>query len=111
MGNGALSSEVKRQGREADNSPPSNAEVNNGGAIPLLLPTCLHAIVLNYLSTETTLRFLFRDCNVSYFNNIEDQTNTKYTAAQLEMSTCLPCKRNGYFGNMILGGVACRNWP
>jgi hypothetical protein len=27
---------VKRPGREADNSPPSNAEVKNGGAIPPL---------------------------------------------------------------------------
>jgi hypothetical protein len=26
---------VKRQGREADHSPPSDAEVKNGGAIPL----------------------------------------------------------------------------
>jgi hypothetical protein len=27
---------VKRQGREADHSPPSSAEVKNGGAIPPL---------------------------------------------------------------------------
>jgi hypothetical protein len=27
---------VKRPGREADHSPPSNAEVKNGGAIPPL---------------------------------------------------------------------------
>jgi hypothetical protein len=27
---------IKRQGREADRSPPSSAEVNNGGAIPPL---------------------------------------------------------------------------
>jgi hypothetical protein len=30
---GAVSSEVKRQGREADHSPPSGAEVKSGGAI------------------------------------------------------------------------------
>jgi hypothetical protein len=30
---GALSPAVKRQVREADHSPPSNAEVKNGGAI------------------------------------------------------------------------------
>jgi hypothetical protein len=29
---------VKRQGREADHSPPSNVEVNNGGPIPPLPP-------------------------------------------------------------------------
>jgi hypothetical protein len=31
---GALSSWVKRPGRETDHSPPSSAEVRNGGAIP-----------------------------------------------------------------------------
>jgi hypothetical protein len=30
---GAASSGVKRQGREADHSPPCSAEVKNGGAI------------------------------------------------------------------------------
>jgi hypothetical protein len=33
---GALSPGVKWQGREADHSPPSSAEVNNGGTIPPL---------------------------------------------------------------------------
>jgi hypothetical protein len=32
---GALSLGVKQQGHEADCSPPSSAEVKNGGAIPL----------------------------------------------------------------------------
>jgi hypothetical protein len=31
---GSLVLGVKRLGREADHSPPSNAEVKNGGAIP-----------------------------------------------------------------------------
>jgi hypothetical protein len=31
---GAVSSGLKRQGREADHSPPSSAEVKNDGAIP-----------------------------------------------------------------------------
>jgi hypothetical protein len=34
---GALSPEVKPQEREADHSPPSSAEVKNGGAIPPFL--------------------------------------------------------------------------
>jgi hypothetical protein len=34
---GALSPGVKRQGRESDHSPPSSAEVKEGGAIPSLL--------------------------------------------------------------------------
>jgi hypothetical protein len=33
---GALSLEVKQPGREAAHSPPSTAEVKNGGAIPPL---------------------------------------------------------------------------
>jgi hypothetical protein len=43
---GALSPGVKRPGREADHSPPSSAEVKNGGAIPPL-PIHLHGMVLN----------------------------------------------------------------
>jgi hypothetical protein len=31
---GALSSRVKRQGRQSDHSPPPSAEVKNGGALP-----------------------------------------------------------------------------
>jgi hypothetical protein len=38
---GALSLGVKRLGQEADHSPPSSAEVNNGGAIPQLPHTSL----------------------------------------------------------------------
>jgi hypothetical protein len=33
---GVLSPRVKRQGSEADHSPPSSAEVKNGGAMPPL---------------------------------------------------------------------------
>jgi hypothetical protein len=33
MGTGALTSEVKQPGREADHSLPSTLEANNGGAI------------------------------------------------------------------------------
>jgi hypothetical protein len=36
-----LSPAVKRQGREADHSPPSSAKVKNGGAItPSSMPSC-----------------------------------------------------------------------
>jgi hypothetical protein len=44
---------VKRPGREADHSPPSSADVKNGGA--LHSPIRLLDIVLNKLCTETTL--------------------------------------------------------
>jgi hypothetical protein len=35
---------VKRQGREADHSPPSSAEVKNGGAIPPLPYMSWHSV-------------------------------------------------------------------
>jgi hypothetical protein len=38
---GAVSVGVKREGLEAEHSPPSSAEVRNGGAIPPLLHTFL----------------------------------------------------------------------
>jgi hypothetical protein len=37
VGTGALDPGVKRQGREADNSPPSSVEVKTGGVEPPLL--------------------------------------------------------------------------
>jgi hypothetical protein len=43
---GGLSPGVKRCGREADYSPPSSAEVKNGGAVPAL-PHMFHGIMLN----------------------------------------------------------------
>jgi hypothetical protein len=43
---GTLSLGVKRVGHEADHSPPSSSEANNGGTIPLLF-ICLSALVLN----------------------------------------------------------------
>jgi hypothetical protein len=42
----AASSEVKRPVRESDHSPPSSAEVKNGGAIPPL-PIRLRGVMLN----------------------------------------------------------------
>jgi hypothetical protein len=54
---GALSSEVKRPGSEADHSPQSNTEDKNGRAIPpppyALMALCL----ITYLSTRTTSFF------------------------------------------------------
>jgi hypothetical protein len=43
---GEISQEVMRPGRESDRSPPSSAEVKNGGTV-LPLPVCLHGILLN----------------------------------------------------------------
>jgi hypothetical protein len=45
---GALSPGVNRQGREADHSPPSSAEIKKGGVIPSPPPpTRLYGVVLN----------------------------------------------------------------
>jgi hypothetical protein len=33
---GDVSSEIKRQGREADHAPPSSAKIKHGGGIPPL---------------------------------------------------------------------------
>jgi hypothetical protein len=52
---GALSLGVKQQGHQADHLPPSSAKVMEGGAIPPLHR--LHGIVLNKLSTGTTLPY------------------------------------------------------
>jgi hypothetical protein len=46
VGTGGSFPEIKGQGREADNSPPSSIEVKDGGGIPPL-PLRLHGIVLN----------------------------------------------------------------
>jgi hypothetical protein len=43
---GAISSSVKLPGREGEDSPPSNAGIRNGIAIPEL-PLRLHAQLLN----------------------------------------------------------------
>jgi hypothetical protein len=43
----AISQEVTRLGREAYHSPPSSAEVKNGGTIPPLPLISLHGIVLS----------------------------------------------------------------
>jgi hypothetical protein len=51
---GALSSGIKRKGREANHSPPFCSEIKNGGAIP----SCLQGSVLNKLSIGTALPYL-----------------------------------------------------
>jgi hypothetical protein len=47
MGNGALSVGVKRQGREADHSPPSSAKVKNVWSCTSTSPIHLHGVVLS----------------------------------------------------------------
>jgi hypothetical protein len=54
---GALPPGAKRPECEADHSPPTSAEVKKIESIHQL-PTRLHDVVLNYLSTGTTLPYL-----------------------------------------------------
>jgi hypothetical protein len=56
---GALSSRVKRKGREADYSPLISAEVKKTWMYTSTPPILLHGAVLNYLSTGTTFPFNF----------------------------------------------------
>jgi hypothetical protein len=49
MGTGGSIPGVNWQGREADHSPPSSAEVKK-----MWISTATHGVVLNYLSTGTT---------------------------------------------------------
>jgi hypothetical protein len=51
----ALSPRVKRQDREADGSLPANVEVKKNVDLYIHSPIRLHGIVLNQLSTGTTL--------------------------------------------------------
>jgi hypothetical protein len=53
---GTLSLGVRRQGREVDRSPPTSAEVKN---VDLYIPPPVRfqGVVLDYLSTGTTLPF------------------------------------------------------
>jgi hypothetical protein len=59
ISNGALSPDVKQQGRETDYSLLSNAEVKNGGAIPLLPYIYLDGVVLNSLSKGSIFLYLY----------------------------------------------------
>jgi hypothetical protein len=54
MGTGGSFPWEKRPGREADHSPPTSAEVKKTLIYTSTLP-CLHGVVLNLLSTGTTL--------------------------------------------------------
>lgn len=50
---------LKRPERETDHHTPPSAEVKACGAILLLPAVCLHCIVLNDISTETNLHYIY----------------------------------------------------
>jgi hypothetical protein len=81
---GALSSSVTGQGREADHLPPSSAEVKNGGAI--LYSPIRHGMVLNYLSTRTTLAFLLLFSSSTITNAAYSFGHTAPVTSMIELS-------------------------
>jgi hypothetical protein len=56
---GTLSWRVKWLGRESDQLPPASAETKKMRVLYICSPICLLGIVLNYLSTGTSLPFTF----------------------------------------------------
>jgi hypothetical protein len=64
---GALSPGVKLPGREANHSPPTNAEVKNGGAIPPLPP---YAFIESRVCGDYTRRGL--DCQLDLLESNRD---------------------------------------
>jgi hypothetical protein len=57
MGTGGSFPGVKRPGREANHSPATSAEVKKNVDLYIHYPIRLHGVVLNQLSTGTTLPF------------------------------------------------------
>jgi hypothetical protein len=53
---------VKRPGREADQSPPSSAEVKNAWSYTSAPPIRLHGVVLGWAQGLYVLPFIFKNC-------------------------------------------------
>jgi hypothetical protein len=81
-----------RPGCEANHSPPSNAEFENGGAT-LPLPHNLHGIVLNYLSTRPTIHFTSRS-GVCYIHSFT--TTIVFARNCVVMSITIHCIHQRY---------------
>jgi hypothetical protein len=81
MSTGDLSPGIKRPGREAGHSPPSSAEVTNGGAIPALLrmSSCSALLIKNrnnftfFLNSNITLRSACRLTKRSFTFSCSDR--------------------------------------
>jgi hypothetical protein len=61
----ALSPGVKWPECEAEHSFPTSAEIKKNVDLYIHSPICLHGVVLNYLSTWTTLPLLFKYCQIT----------------------------------------------
>jgi hypothetical protein len=77
----ALSPGVKRQGREADHSPPSSVEVKNGRVVPPLphTSTWCAAYLIKYRD-----KFTFYQCvTISVFTQIYNHETSRPSGATL----------------------------
>jgi hypothetical protein len=105
MGTGALTPGLKRPEREADQWPPFIVEVKNDGAY-LHSPIGLHGVVLNYLSTGTTLpSFCFssyRRHNQSSEHIIEE-CKYNYELQTLNCCPILRCQAGSNNSNAVTG--------
>jgi hypothetical protein len=75
---GFPSQRLKQPECEVDHSTPCSAGVKNGEVI-LQLPTHIHGVVLNYLSTETNSAFPFTFIHTCWKNTtlqVIETTNT-----------------------------------
>jgi hypothetical protein len=95
---GAASPGVERQGREADHSPPSSAEVKNvknDGAIPPF-SLRLHGVVPNYVIKYRDNFIFFIFLAVYYINSVENfamagSTSRSYSASNFFVNMSLVC--------------------
>jgi len=74
IGTAALSSQVKRSGRETDHSPLSSAEVKNGWCYTSIPPECLHDMLKGkFIYTRLTTPSATQDYTCGLMNNELEQ--------------------------------------
>jgi hypothetical protein len=88
---GALSPRVKRPGREAEHSPPASAAEVKKMCIYIHSPIRLHGVVLNYLSTGTTLLFYFYSRK---YDKRKQYLENEHIRIVSSMITLCICKKN-----------------
>jgi hypothetical protein len=91
---------IKRQGREADHSPPSRSRMVE---LYLHCPICLHGILLNKLSIETNSPFYFIDFYILF--------PSFSSALQLRVSFGLLNNQPPFLDVMVDGCLSKRHFP
>jgi hypothetical protein len=100
LSNGYRGSLVKREGREADHSPPASAEVKKNVNLYSHSPIRLHGVVLNYLSTGTTFSYLTVNRVPLTRTNWLRLLRKKRSLFILRIIQCSPLKDNRRFGGI-----------